>query len=62
MTAIAPGRALRPLWERDLVLARDRPARVTDIAMDHGFVHLGRFAEQYRRFFGETPSQTLRRA
>ncbi len=50
------------LAHRDLVLARDRPARVTDIAMDHGFVHLGRFAEQYRRFFGETPSQTLRRA
>lgn len=50
------------LAHRDLVLSRDRPARVTDIAMQHGFLHLGRFSEQYRRFFGETPSQTLRRA
>ena len=50
------------LAHRDLVQARDRPARVTDIAMDHGFLHLGRFAAEYRRFFGESPSQTLRRA
>lgn len=50
------------LAHRDLVRARDRPTRVTDIAMDHGFLHLGRFSAEYRRFFGETPSQTLRRA
>jgi transcriptional regulator GlxA family with amidase domain len=25
-----------------------------------GFVHLGRFASQYRQLFGETPSETLR--
>ncbi len=33
---------------------------VTRVALDHGFVHLGRFAGEYRRYFGETPSATLK--
>ena len=33
---------------------------VTMVAGRWGFVHLGRFAGQYRRLFGETPSETLR--
>jgi len=33
---------------------------VTMIAGRWGFMHLGRFANQYRQLFGETPSQTLR--
>ncbi|MDT5320612.1 MAG: hypothetical protein QOD88_3134, partial [Mycobacterium sp.] len=33
---------------------------VTTVAGRWGFVHLGRFANQYRRLFGETPSETLR--
>jgi AraC family ethanolamine operon transcriptional activator len=32
---------------------------VTQIALDHGFRELGRFARAYRRTFGETPSDTL---
>ena len=35
-------------------------ATVTMIAGRWGFTHLGRFASQYRRQFGETPSKTLR--
>jgi AraC-like DNA-binding protein len=35
---------------------------VTQIATAYGFYHLGRFAERYRARFGETPSETLRRA
>jgi AraC family transcriptional regulator, ethanolamine operon transcriptional activator len=33
--------------------------RVTDAALDWGFLHFGWFARDYRRLFGETPSQTL---
>ncbi|NIZ11972.1 AraC family transcriptional regulator [Phaeobacter sp. HF9A] len=36
--------------------------RVTDVATEWGFFHLGRFAEQYRRKFGCTPVETLRQA
>ena len=34
---------------------------VTEVALDHGFLHLGRFAESYRRCFGELPSETYKR-
>jgi AraC-like DNA-binding protein len=34
---------------------------ITQIAMEAGFLHLGRFAVDYRRRFGESPSDTLRR-
>jgi AraC-like DNA-binding protein len=34
---------------------------VTAIAMDFGFEQLGRFAGEYRKAFGESPSQTLKR-
>lgn len=34
---------------------------VTDVALDWGFLHFGWFSQDYRRLFGETPSQTLHR-
>ncbi|HEY6434247.1 MAG TPA: helix-turn-helix domain-containing protein [Acetobacteraceae bacterium] len=58
----------RYLWLRRMNLARraltmaDGSAKtVTEIANDHGFGELGRFAVSYRRLFGESPSVTLRR-
>lgn len=35
---------------------------VTAVAGRWGFVHLGRFADQYRQMFGQSPSETLRAA
>jgi transcriptional regulator GlxA family with amidase domain len=36
--------------------------RVTDAAMRWGFFHLGRFSSLYLDYFGELPSDTLRRS
>jgi len=52
------------LWLRRMNLARrelrQRPTSVTATAMNFGFWHLGRFAEEYRSLFGEAPGTTLR--
>jgi AraC-like DNA-binding protein len=46
---------------RTLMLAAGPGASVTDIALQSGFLHFGRFAAAYRARFGESPSDTLRR-
>jgi AraC-like DNA-binding protein len=46
---------------RRRLLAGDREeTSVSNVALDHGFGHLGRFSADYRRAFGELPSETLR--
>ncbi|MCM2131322.1 helix-turn-helix domain-containing protein [Larsenimonas rhizosphaerae] len=40
----------------------DHLTRVQDEAARWGFFHMGRFATEYRQFFGERPSETLVRA
>ena len=47
---------------REALGAAPPHATVTQVAADCGFFHFGRFAEYYRRSFGETPSATLSRA
>ncbi len=37
-----------------------QPVAVTEVALNYGFIHLGRFAAQYRKRFGCSPSDTLR--
>jgi AraC-like DNA-binding protein len=49
------------LTRRALALADSRAKTVTEIANDHGFGELGRFAVSHRNLFGESPSVTLRR-
>ncbi len=44
---------------RDLHRSRSNGMRIAQIAMDHGFHHLGRFAGAYRAHFGELPSETI---
>ena len=44
-----------------LTRAAARPTTVTAVATDWGFTHLGAFAAQYRRRFGQSPSRTLAR-
>jgi transcriptional regulator GlxA family with amidase domain len=34
-------------------------ANVTQVAMEHGFSHLGRFASAYNAHFGELPSKAI---
>ena len=47
---------------REALLQADGEARITDIAMESGFNHLGRFSIQYRERFGESPSETADRS
>ena len=42
--------------------APEAASTVASIALDCGFVHLGRFAQTYRERFGQTPSATLQAA
>ena len=45
--------------KRDLVLAHPKRDRIVDIALNWGFIELGRFAGEYRQLFQELPSVTL---
>jgi AraC-like DNA-binding protein len=59
-----PGVMLRDIsFERARreLLQGSRSAKVMDISLRSGFPHSGRFSVEYRRRYGETPSQTLKR-
>jgi adenylate cyclase len=55
-------RRMRLAAVRGELLAGTADASVTEIAARNGFSHFGRFAAQYKRCFGESPSSSLRRA
>ncbi len=48
------------MTRRALARADRAQSTVTDIATSYGFWELGRFAVEYRRIYGESPSTTLR--
>lgn len=63
MTPVAYLRILRLNKVRSTLHAADTSATsVTQAAMNWGFLHLGDFARDYQRLFGERPSETLARA
>jgi AraC family ethanolamine operon transcriptional activator len=45
---------------RDLIVAGPSSRSVTKIALENGFPHLGRFSANYRAYFRELPSETLK--
>lgn len=47
---------------KDLELPGSANVTVTKVALNWGFAHLGRFTAEYKKTFGESPSETLRRA
>ena len=55
-------RAVRLERARNDLARADERATVTSIAMRWGFLHLGRFAGEYRARFNENPSETICRS
>lgn len=55
-------RDLRLRHVRSRLLAAAPSERVTDILTDCGITQFGRFAVEYKRIYGESPSATLKRA
>ena len=47
---------------RELKASRNPALRVQDVASRWGFEHLSQFSQDYKRLFGELPSQTLRQS
>jgi AraC-like DNA-binding protein len=54
-------RTVRLQRVRDTLLQASPSTTVTEVALDHGFFHLGRFSQHYKRAFGENPAATLAR-
>jgi len=53
-------RTLRLNGVRRVLRHAEKGVTVQDVAAHWGFWHLGQFAQDYRRLFGELPSTTLR--
>lgn len=43
----------------DLLSAKPDVTSVTQVAFNYGFLHVGKFAIEYRKVFGEAPSTSL---
>jgi AraC-like DNA-binding protein len=61
VSPMAALKSIRLEHVHDELKSSDAAASVTEVALKWGFVHLGRFAQDYRKRFGHLPSKTLRR-
>jgi AraC-like DNA-binding protein len=59
-TPMAAPRSMRLQRAREEIIRPDGPQSVIAVALKYGFANPGRFADQYRRAFGELPSEALR--
>lgn len=59
-TPLSFARAHRLARARELLQDAPPGTRVTDVALEVGYAHFGRFAAEYRARYGESPSSTLR--
>jgi len=62
MSALNYLRRRRLAFVRQALLAAEPGTTITEVALSHGFLHLGRFSGEYREAFGESPSATLTNA
>ncbi|NPA29933.1 MAG: helix-turn-helix transcriptional regulator [Epsilonproteobacteria bacterium] len=46
---------------RQVLSSGQEGVKIGDVALAHGFLHLGHFVDQYKRYFGELPSQTVKK-
>jgi len=63
MTGLSPKRYIRALklnLVRKELLKNDQQSQISFIASKWGFIHSGQFAADYRKLFGELPSETLK--
>lgn len=61
LSALSYLRRRRLAMVRRTLLNPHNSTNVTRTALRYGFLHLGRFSVEYRRTYGETPSETLSR-
>ncbi len=54
-------RSIRLQRVRNALLQPEDSVTITEVAMNHGFLHLGRFSQHYEAAFGERPSATVSR-
>ena len=44
---------------KELFLAYPKAVTIIDLAQKYNFFHMGHFSQEYKKIFGQTPSQTL---
>lgn len=61
LTGMSPGEVARLIrLENALRALRDTPARVADVAADHGYADQAHFTREVRRAYGRSPARLLR--